>query len=247
MINKLISLFAMSSKQVSEFFFTQASPGLFKCKICGSERKQATKTGYSNLLSHLRLKHPAFQERYDDCIRRNDASLDSFALVDEATDEANNNGKCEGFHAPGCERVGQVIASEIGNSVFGLIMGGWSTGVIHLLGVIAVYECNGVRCERSIGISPMEHGQTGDAHIEPLKAILDMYGLDMSMMKFMVSDNCPTNLSVASKTDIPHREVPKQEQTVEIVNSKNFENALVKLGNDALLSATDKAQLAPFF
>ncbi|DBA00961.1 TPA: hypothetical protein N0F65_006222 [Lagenidium giganteum] len=34
--------------------------------------------------------------------------------------------------------------------------------------------------------------------------------------------------------------------TAEIGHSKNFENCFVELRNDALLSATDKAQLSPF-
>ncbi|DAZ98800.1 TPA: hypothetical protein N0F65_000956 [Lagenidium giganteum] len=50
----------------------------------------------------------------------------------------------------------------------------------------------------------MEHGQTGDAHIEHLKAILDVYGLDIGMMKFMVSNNCSTNLSAVA-VEAEHR------------------------------------------
>ncbi|DBA00185.1 TPA: hypothetical protein N0F65_007810 [Lagenidium giganteum] len=69
--------------------------------------------------------------------------------------------------------------------------------------VIAVYEVNGSRRERLIGISPVEHGQTADAHIEHLQAIVDVCGKSMSQGKFHISDNCATNLAVATKDQMP--------------------------------------------
>jgi hypothetical protein len=59
------------------------------------------------------------------------------------------------------------------------------------------------RRQRLLAISPMEDGLTADAHIEYLEAILDVYDKRLSMIKFLVADNCSTNKSIATKLGVP--------------------------------------------
>lgn len=49
----------------------------------------------------------------------------------------------------------------------------------------------------------MKDGQSADAHIEFIDAILDVYGKTLTMVEFVVADNCATNKSVATKLDVP--------------------------------------------
>ncbi|KAG2819746.1 hypothetical protein PC118_g3729 [Phytophthora cactorum] len=49
----------------------------------------------------------------------------------------------------------------------------------------------------------MEDGQMADAHIESNESILAVYDKALSMIKFIVADNCTTNRSVATKLDVP--------------------------------------------
>ncbi|OWZ07321.1 hypothetical protein PHMEG_00020296 [Phytophthora megakarya] len=51
----------VSNKQLVSFFYVSVGQGLYRCTICGSERKQASATGYSNLMAHLGGKHADFE------------------------------------------------------------------------------------------------------------------------------------------------------------------------------------------
>ncbi|DAZ97723.1 TPA: hypothetical protein N0F65_009622 [Lagenidium giganteum] len=75
----------MSSRAICRcrFFFTSSRPGAFTCNVCASERKQAPQSGDSNLLSHLRSKHPSFEGDYAAFARRETSALDHFGFVDE--------------------------------------------------------------------------------------------------------------------------------------------------------------------
>jgi hypothetical protein len=48
----------IGNKEYIEYYFKKVvnKDGLFKCR-CGKERKQAPKTGFSNLLNHIKCEH----------------------------------------------------------------------------------------------------------------------------------------------------------------------------------------------
>ncbi|KAE9348951.1 hypothetical protein PF008_g7113 [Phytophthora fragariae] len=58
---------AFSPKQISCFYFKpcldeQGDPtGYYRCKTCGKCRKHTPKTGYTNLVSHVRTAHPGVE------------------------------------------------------------------------------------------------------------------------------------------------------------------------------------------
>ncbi|KAG3241851.1 hypothetical protein PI124_g13299 [Phytophthora idaei] len=72
----------MSSQQLAAFFYTVVEPGLYRCNICEQPGKQAQRTGYTNLISHLNTKH---DEEYAGFHRRNLTSPEVFGFVDEVT------------------------------------------------------------------------------------------------------------------------------------------------------------------
>lgn len=98
--------------------------------------------------------------------------------------------------------VGRAIAAEMG-PVVGLMFDGWTHGCHHYVAIFAVYDGADGRQERLIGLSPMEHGLTADAHVECLRYVLSVYSKDISVAKFLIGDNCSTNQSMAKKLNIP--------------------------------------------
>lgn len=222
----------MSNKQVCEFFYTKLDGDRYKCNVCGSERKQAAGSGFSNLKGHLATTHPTYVADYDQYQLSRVTPLQAFGFVDAATSNIYDWMKwVVERNMPLCEveneltrkvvkmkpttaetlktnmrhvakRVGQGIAEDMG-SLFGIMFDGWSSGQYHFVGVLAVYCVNDVRYERLIGLSPLEDGQTADAHIDHLDRILDVYGKHKSQVTFIVADNCATNQSIATKLDVP--------------------------------------------
>lgn len=55
----------MSSAEICQLFFTEFQEGCYKCK-CGSTRKRKKTAGYTNLMSHLKEKHPDWEQVYAD-------------------------------------------------------------------------------------------------------------------------------------------------------------------------------------
>ncbi|KAG6971827.1 hypothetical protein JG688_00004282, partial [Phytophthora aleatoria] len=60
------------NKQVARFFFLpalddQGEPtGYQVCKTCGKYRKHTPRTGYTNLVSHVRESHPNYEDEMRD-------------------------------------------------------------------------------------------------------------------------------------------------------------------------------------
>jgi hypothetical protein len=73
----------MSPQQLAAFFYTAVEPGLYRCNICEQPRKQAQRTGYTNLMSHLNSKHPTHSDEYAEFQRRNLTFLEVFGFVDD--------------------------------------------------------------------------------------------------------------------------------------------------------------------
>ncbi|RLN85404.1 hypothetical protein BBJ28_00015643 [Nothophytophthora sp. Chile5] len=205
---------------------------MHRCNICDQPRKQAPRTGYSNLLAHLNAKHPTHGEEYTEFQRRNLSPLDVFGFVDQDTSSmydclrwiVERNMPLSEVESPltrqlvkmrpttpatvksymrrVAERVGNAIAVEMG-SVVSLMFDGWTHSSHHFVAIFAVHDGSDGRQERLIGLSPMEHGLTADALIECLNAVLGVYNKDTSVCKYLVGDNCSTNQSMATKLGVP--------------------------------------------
>ncbi|ETM98415.1 hypothetical protein PPTG_19620 [Phytophthora nicotianae INRA-310] len=49
----------------------------------------------------------------------------------------------------------------------------------------------------------MDDGQTASAHLEHMESVLMLYNKDLSMVRFLIGDNCSTNQCLASMLKIP--------------------------------------------
>lgn len=72
---------------------------------------------------------------------------------------------------------------------------GLTHGCHHYVAIFAVYDGTDGCQEGLIGL--LEQGLTADAHAECLKSVLSVYNKDISVVKFLVVDSCPTNQSMA--------------------------------------------------
>ncbi|ETP08036.1 hypothetical protein F441_15883 [Phytophthora nicotianae CJ01A1] len=76
----------MTSRQLCSFFYSDLGEGLFQCKTCGCKRKQASGSGYSNLLGHIGAKHAGYASEYAELqAATTTPTVDMFGFVDEIT------------------------------------------------------------------------------------------------------------------------------------------------------------------
>ncbi|ETP31798.1 hypothetical protein F442_19367, partial [Phytophthora nicotianae P10297] len=99
-------------------------------------------------------------------------------------------------------KVGSRISTDMGNQ-FGLMFDGWTSGIYHFIAIYAVFTKEGALHEVLLAMSPAENGQTADAHIGMIDAVLDLYKKEPSMVLFLVADNCSTNRTVATRMGVP--------------------------------------------
>ncbi|OWZ11951.1 hypothetical protein PHMEG_00014959 [Phytophthora megakarya] len=75
----------MINKDICAYFYKNLGQGRYRCKQCGSERKEMTNTGYSNFIRHLANKHDGFKDLYAVTLSSKDSTLRDFGFVYEET------------------------------------------------------------------------------------------------------------------------------------------------------------------
>ncbi|KAG6583224.1 nucleolar complex protein 14 [Phytophthora cinnamomi] len=99
--------------------------------------------------------------------------------------------------------VGDVIEKELGD-IFGVMWDGWTHGTVHYVGIYGVTFVNGKRRERLLSLSPLVDGsQDAEVHIAMFKRVLSLYNKNVSMVAFLVGDNCATNRRIATLMELP--------------------------------------------
>ncbi|KAG6610394.1 uncharacterized protein IUM83_19446 [Phytophthora cinnamomi] len=69
-----------TSRAILTFFFADCGDGFFSCTHCGKARKQTAGTGYTNLISLLKIKHPGYDEMYEESQRNASQTLDAHGI-----------------------------------------------------------------------------------------------------------------------------------------------------------------------
>ncbi|KAG3198854.1 hypothetical protein PC128_g5713 [Phytophthora cactorum] len=220
-----------NSRAISSFFFTDCGDGQFSCKQCGKVRKQTPGTGYTNLISHLAVKHPGYTETYDESQRTHGQSLEAHGFVDQRTMEifkwmewivARNHALSEvddpltrllaavkpilsktlmRYMRHVAAKVGARIAVDM-NGQFGLMFDGWTSGTTHFVAIYGIFTKDGILSEVLLSISPAEYGQSAEAYLEMIDAVLELYNKDSAMIMFIVADNCATNQAIATRLGV---------------------------------------------
>ncbi|OWZ14869.1 hypothetical protein PHMEG_00011580 [Phytophthora megakarya] len=186
----------VANRDLCAFFETQGN-ALHRCKLCGADRKQLPGTGYSNLVSYLASHHEDFRAQYDARHRGPERTRAMFKW------RPTNSTALKSDMIAVAVKVGGVIRSEMGER-FGLMFDGCSHGTMHFVGVFALYVVDGHLKRTLLSLSPLDDGsQDNDAHIAMLSNVLTVYNKATRMLLFIVSDNCNTNRSIATKLGIP--------------------------------------------
>ncbi|KAG6941904.1 hypothetical protein JG687_00019374, partial [Phytophthora cactorum] len=157
------------NKQIAAYFYTSFVQGMFCCNICGSQRKQAGGTGYSNLKAHLDAKHAGYQTSFEGSSGR---SLQSYGFVSDESSHLSQwiqwiimrnmpihevedaltrvmsklrpvTVKAVKKYLEGLAiKVGHKLEKELG-TLFGLMFDGWSHAGVDYVALFAVYEADG--------------------------------------------------------------------------------------------------------
>ncbi|KAG3246644.1 hypothetical protein PI124_g8646 [Phytophthora idaei] len=217
-----------NSRAISSFFFTDYGDGQFSCKQCGKVRKQTPGTGYTSLISHLAAKHPGYTESQ----RTHGQSLEAHGFVDQRTMEifkwmewivARNHALSEvddpltrslaavkPISSKTLMRYMRHVAAKVGariavdmNGQFGLMFDGWTSGTTHFVVIYGIFTKNGILSQVLLSISPAEYGQSAEAYLEMIDAVLELYNKDSAMVMFIVADNCATNQANATRLGVP--------------------------------------------
>ncbi|ETI49231.1 hypothetical protein F443_06831 [Phytophthora nicotianae P1569] len=160
-------------KQIAAFFFKpflteDRDPTDFQiCKASGKTRKHTPKTGYTNLVSHVKSAHPRFQLEMEDASIAATGSLLpwvrqkasnryawlewvisgnlplSFVEMESTRRYTKLPPVCRNTLWDNMENVAKAVEKKIGDKMpdkFGLLLDWWSHGTEHYLGVFACYE-----------------------------------------------------------------------------------------------------------
>ncbi|KAG3084560.1 hypothetical protein PC121_g5373 [Phytophthora cactorum] len=221
-----------NSRAISSFFFTDSGDGQFSCKQCGKVRKQTPGTGYTNLISHLAAKCPGYTETYDESQRTHGQSLEAHGFVDQRTMEifkwmewivARNHALSEvddlltrslaavkPISSKTLMRYMRHVAAKVGariavdmNGQFGLMFDGWTSGTTPFVAIYGIFTKDGILSQVLLSISPAEYGQSAEAYLEMIDAVLEIYNKDSAMIMFIVADNCATNQAIVTRLGVP--------------------------------------------
>jgi hypothetical protein len=72
-----------NNKDVSTYFYESLGDAMFRCKLCGSDRKQLPATGYTNLMSHLVGKHDDYKAQYEAAHGGTQRPLQEYGFISE--------------------------------------------------------------------------------------------------------------------------------------------------------------------
>ncbi|KAG3013460.1 hypothetical protein PC121_g12421 [Phytophthora cactorum] len=168
---------------------------MFHCNICGSQRKQAGGTGYSNLKAHLGAKHAGYQTSFESSSGR---SLQSYGFVSEEEshlfqwiqwiqwiimrnmpihevedDLTGAMSKPRPVTVKAVKKCLEGLALNVGHKLekglgtrFGQMFDGWSHAGVHYVALFDVYEADGKLHVALLCLSPLaDRSQTADAHV----------------------------------------------------------------------------------
>ncbi|RLN89342.1 hypothetical protein BBJ28_00014449 [Nothophytophthora sp. Chile5] len=146
----------VASRSITAFFFDSVGDDKSEYKICAIKRRQGAGTGYSNLLDHLRDKHPDYQKTYSDYNAQSPGSFERYGFLDA--------------HAR------QIFQ--------------WMRWVVMRNHVLA--EVGNPLTREMSRLDPVSS-----------KTLLKYMNKEVSMIKYLVGDNCSTNRSIATKMGTP--------------------------------------------
>ncbi|POM80844.1 Hypothetical protein PHPALM_1266 [Phytophthora palmivora] len=202
------SNYKFTPKQVAAFYFKpllaeDGEPtGLHACKACGKTRKHMPKTGYTNLVSHVRSDHPRFEAEMEVAstaatgtllpwVRQKASNRYAwllwiikgnlpFSFVEMETTRRYTNlpPVCKEILGRDMENVTKAVEKNIGAVLpdkFGAILDDWTHGTEYYMELYACFELNGVRHCPLLSLAPIINGPDDSLNAESHVAALDAF------------------------------------------------------------------------
>ncbi|ETP29558.1 hypothetical protein F442_21329 [Phytophthora nicotianae P10297] len=216
-----------STRQVCSYFYkpivdAQDEPtGYFRCQ-CNVVRKQAPKTGYSNLFDHVLKRHPDFVGT----MMASSTNTATLSFVDQKSQTVFSWMEwitscnlpfswCEDPTVSKYTNLDRIstdtllkyaglvvreVEIDIGLAIpskFGIMFDGWSFQSEHYLAVFAVFEHDGQADKVLLAFAPLIDDEVTDhssaSHVKFLKGVLPFFNRDIMSVIYLVGDNCAVN------------------------------------------------------
>lgn len=226
-----------TSKEIAATFFTKVSEEQTRDKLliayvcnCGRTRVQNPKTGYGNLINHIKNDH----NDWEDIMKAKDSKNPStfvnkkgtkvfkwlewivmsnlpFQFVEDPLTRKNTSLESitdetvKKYLVLVTESVEKRIADDLPEK-FGIVIDGWSDGTTHYIAVFASYlDANGEGQYPLLSIAPPydEQSFTAPNHKAFIIDVLELYGKSSSSLVYLVGDNAPVNTCLAGLLKVP--------------------------------------------
>jgi hypothetical protein len=227
----------MTTKQLVSTFFTKESEEQVGDKLlityvcsCGRKRVQNPKTGYGNLVSHIKTDHKDWEEIMKAKNNNNPSAFVNkkganifkwlewivvanlpFKFVEHPLTQKNSNLESitdetiKKYLLLVTENVEKRIADDLPDK-FGVIIDGWKDGTTHYIAVFASYsDANGEGQYPLLSIAPPydEESFTAETHKAFIIDVLEMYGKGLQNLIYLVGDNAPVNTCISDLLEVP--------------------------------------------
>ncbi|KAG3200898.1 hypothetical protein PC128_g4296 [Phytophthora cactorum] len=205
----------------------------FKCNYCNKVRRQLPSSGYGNLLSHLRDKHPNDEADYLTHASSLAGNLHSFGIMTEKVAiiyhwmewVVDRNMPLSEVDHPTTRSMSRLkpissktlkkylaattraVEKEIAKTTpptFGAMYDGWTCFSEHYVALYIVFWKDGQLFYVLLAIAPLDEADlTAASHCTYIQNILMIFGQSGESLKFFIGDNCTTNQMTATMLGVP--------------------------------------------
>ncbi|KAG6616659.1 uncharacterized protein IUM83_12976 [Phytophthora cinnamomi] len=197
-------------RQIASFYFKPCvdvegeATGYYSCKSCGKSRKHTPRTGYTNLVSHVRTDHPNYASDMRDA-----SVAASGTLLPWVSQKASNRyawlrvvmgnlplSFCESKETRQYTKLNPISVATLTESMEAVVK--------------AVEKAIGMEMPDSyplLSLAPVidepDDQMNAQGHLTAITRFLPFFGKSISGCKFLVGDNCALNKRFANLLGVP--------------------------------------------
>ncbi|KAG3116415.1 hypothetical protein PI125_g4667 [Phytophthora idaei] len=205
----------------------------FKCNYCNKVRHQLPSSGYGNLLSHLRDKHPDCEADYHTHASSLAGNLHSFRFVGEKVANiyywmewvVDRNMPLSEVDRPTTRSMSRLktissktlkkylaattraVEKEIAKTIpptFGAMYDGWTCFSAPYVALYIVFWKDGQLFYVLLAVAPLDETDlTAASRCTYIQNILTIFGQSGESLKILIGDNCVTNQLTATMFGVP--------------------------------------------